>query len=1192
MNANPFSIEDEDVRLDAALINLITQMGTSGDRSEHTTVGRSHKIPKQDLEELYKVPICRRVVRARADSAVLKGWHLTLGGEKSDQKIIPKFTKYHDKLKVKESFHEAQIQANIYGGAVIVIVANDGKNASEPLDITKIKSITALEVLDRYKIQPEIDIGINPSNPEFYRLILPEFLQRKFSQLFPNQGANFKIHASRIIRFDGISYTPDMLGCNEGWGGSILESLWEDYRDWKTALKALGAMLHDCSVFVYKLKGLAQMVKTQDEGLLKSRLRLMRMMISVFGGFAADAEGENVEFPSRTFAGVDQVANQLRDAFIGSTGIPHDRLFGESPSGLGATGESEEKNWATDVASFQQTEWKPKLKDFGRLIFLAKDGPTGGKEPEDWDYEFPSLLQQSESEIVSTRSSQASIDNTYLGTGVLLPEEVRASRFGGSKYSIETVLDTKLFSKKQQEAQQQQFGGFDGFDEEELPPEEASPEEETTNQDSLERYDALYSQLPKDEQGRVKYLGKWWKPNKPVASSRQGKKRMVLAKKGDRVKLIHYGAEGYQHNYSPEAKKNYLTRSAGIKDKEGNLTKDDPFSPNYWARKDLWNKRLPADGRTLYQGRGQKAEGRREETNGNGKPCGDGFIPGNKECHKDSDSLPSALCPLPSAFKKDAADPPKKIVNWNGLSIGVTHQVGDTRFPLARPIVADYGHLRRSYGSAPDGKALDFYLGENLESPNVFKVRQLDPQTGMPDEDKYFIGFEDAASARDCFTYHAGRDRFGGIEPIDQNQLQVYRKDNCGISEPKLNTGVRIFDSKLLVNVPPDNHQILGIVASTFPEQVLGLGDWKYKADGTVDGEFYTPIGVYGFGIKNNYCGYSWKRELSNNFVLDSDPVRPGYTWVNDPTVKGGGYFRKGEAKKDPESASKKKNTNILKKLNETIKKINNTEEMPEGKEGSAFRKKYNDLLLDAIYDLDDSHIKDVRQLKSIIDEPVSLKDYSGFSASKIVQEEFDVKFGRLFQAENDRKKRLLSSNYSSRLLKSTYIKGATEEDSNSLSEWEQTLRTDKTFSNFVDGSSSMTKESDSFKYANAVINVSRKNPNAFRGLRDEQGKLQAGAIVYEDYNRRNLFVQYLASAPHNMIKNHPDKAAGAGVEMIAKLVQESKELGFEGKLVLGGQSGTGYEFYKKCGFEGDVLPPEKAEQFLQKLEESKKDLK
>ena len=70
--------------------------------------------------------------------------------------------------------------------------------------------------------------------------------------------------------------------------------------------------------------------------------------------------------------------------------------------------------------------------------------------------------------------------------------------------------------------------------------------------------------------------------NKPMKSWRKGKKKVVLAKKGDKVKIIHFGASGYGHNYSEAARKSYLARSAGIKGV------NDKFSANYWARKVLW----------------------------------------------------------------------------------------------------------------------------------------------------------------------------------------------------------------------------------------------------------------------------------------------------------------------------------------------------------------------------------------------------------------------------------------------------------------------------------------------------------------------------------------------------------------------------------------------------------------------------
>ena len=89
--------------------------------------------------------------------------------------------------------------------------------------------------------------------------------------------------------------------------------------------------------------------------------------------------------------------------------------------------------------------------------------------------------------------------------------------------------------------------------------------------------------------GGVIYRGKKYPGfNKPRSSWKKDKKRVVLAKKGDQIKVIHFGQKGYGHNYSEDARKSYLARSAGIRDKSGKLTKDNKFSANYWARRVLW----------------------------------------------------------------------------------------------------------------------------------------------------------------------------------------------------------------------------------------------------------------------------------------------------------------------------------------------------------------------------------------------------------------------------------------------------------------------------------------------------------------------------------------------------------------------------------------------------------------------------
>lgn len=49
------------------------------------------------------------------------------------------------------------------------------------------------------------------------------------------------------------------------------------------------------------------------------------------------------------------------------------------------------------------------------------------------------------------------------------------------------------------------------------------------------------------------------------------------------------GMQDYTQHKDKKRRNSYLKRSAGIRDKNGNLTKDDPFSANYWARRILWD---------------------------------------------------------------------------------------------------------------------------------------------------------------------------------------------------------------------------------------------------------------------------------------------------------------------------------------------------------------------------------------------------------------------------------------------------------------------------------------------------------------------------------------------------------------------------------------------------------------------------
>ena len=123
--------------------------------------------------------------------------------------------------------------------------------------------------------------------------------------------------------------------------------------------------------------------------------------------------------------------------------MPHTILLGESPSGLGATGDSEKKDWFEYVGRQQEVNFKPQLMKFFRYCFLAKDGPTRGKEPETWDIEFNPLWQMDQKKQAEVNKLNAETDKMYIENGVVDPDEVARSRFGTNEGAIQIDMSLR-----------------------------------------------------------------------------------------------------------------------------------------------------------------------------------------------------------------------------------------------------------------------------------------------------------------------------------------------------------------------------------------------------------------------------------------------------------------------------------------------------------------------------------------------------------------------------------------------------------------------------------------------------------------------------------------------------------------------------------------------------------------------------
>jgi phage-related protein (TIGR01555 family) len=519
---NPFSAPTEALtRTDASLMNILTEMGTSGDKSQYTMPGTSVKFSDNQLETLHEQPLINAYCSAIPDAAISKPLEFNFGSKNGDldAKKSSEIIDWLDDFHVLEKTARAQTYANVYGGAAIVYFVDDGQPQDEPLNLKKVKKLLGTRVLDRQRVIPYIETATTLEDISHYDVSTHGV---KIGIPGVAENAQIRFHKSRIIPFYGLHLTDNaMLQRYSGWGKSMIEAIWESYRDYRTAILASSGNLGDSSLAIVSMDGFIEMLRANDTETIKSVFASVKNMASNQGMMLIDKTKQDIRYVERQFTGVSQVIDKLREDFIGNSRIQHDKLFGESPSGLGATGEAEEKNWAKEVRQFQERRWRRLLRKQYEILLSLPDSPLKGKMPEQWSFKFPSIIELGEDQELANRATQSTIDSTYQSLGILTTDEIRQSRFAGSKFSYETTLDEKAYeeAKKKAEEEAAGYGGFGGYgdfgageEEQAIAPEEAPaeavPEEEAPLQtDSVGRQKRLDAMRPSCMDCVTKHLG-------------------------------------------------------------------------------------------------------------------------------------------------------------------------------------------------------------------------------------------------------------------------------------------------------------------------------------------------------------------------------------------------------------------------------------------------------------------------------------------------------------------------------------------------------------------------------------------------------------------------------------------------------------------------------------------------------------
>jgi phage-related protein (TIGR01555 family) len=103
--------------------------------------------------------------------------------------------------------------------------------------------------------------------------------------------------------------------------------------------------------------------------------------------------------------------------------MPATVLWGRSPAGLNATGESDVRNWYDKVGSERTKILTPRIEQLTRVLMAADDSPTKGQVLDEFEVEYPPLWQPSAKEAAETFNLRAQALVSLVNARIIRPEE-------------------------------------------------------------------------------------------------------------------------------------------------------------------------------------------------------------------------------------------------------------------------------------------------------------------------------------------------------------------------------------------------------------------------------------------------------------------------------------------------------------------------------------------------------------------------------------------------------------------------------------------------------------------------------------------------------------------------------------------------------------------------------------------------
>ncbi len=335
----------------------------------------------QLLTSLYRDNWIVQNIVATIPNDMIRKWYEIKSGIAPE--YIKQMTRLEQTTQMRKKLLEGLCWGRLYGGAVGVILMKGQNDMSQPLDMDSVMpgSFLGLQILDRWSgVYPESDVVSDPSDPDFG---LPDYYIIRDETT--GQTA-VRVHHSRVIRFIGRELPWLERVAEQYWGESELEAIYHEVVKRDNVSGNIAALTFRANINYLEADGLDQLLGTANTEMQRrfwNLLQAQAIMESNFGTRIIN-KGDAMHNVQYTFTGLADVYDRVMMDVAGAARTPVTKLFGRSPAGMNATGESDMRNYYDYIDGLRETDFRAIIERLLPIMALS----AWGQIPDDLEIDF------------------------------------------------------------------------------------------------------------------------------------------------------------------------------------------------------------------------------------------------------------------------------------------------------------------------------------------------------------------------------------------------------------------------------------------------------------------------------------------------------------------------------------------------------------------------------------------------------------------------------------------------------------------------------------------------------------------------------------------------------------------------------------------------------------------------------------